>query len=134
MKRSDNHWTAMGIIAAILLASFLLGLLTGCPTVVVKEGDPVSVEHWDDVRERWVEDWAIVAGLDEARELTRDDFNEGGHLVVEVEVPDADGEASTVSVTLDITWDDYSASRDGYKTFREYEADKIEAEESDEDE
>ncbi len=132
MKRSDNHWTAMGVIAMILLASFLLGLLTGCPTVVVKEGDPVSVEHWDDVYERWVEDWAIVAGLDEMRELTRDDFNEDGHLTVEVEVPDADGEASTVSVTLDITWDDYSASRDGYKTFREYEADKIEAEESDE--
>ncbi len=132
MKDSGNHWTAVGVIAAILLASFLIGFLTGCPTVVVKEGDPLSVEHWDDVYERWVEDWAIVAGLDEARELTRDDFNEDGYLVVEVEVPDADGEASTVRVTLDITWDDYSASRDGYKTFREYEADKIEAEESDE--
>lgn len=132
MKDSDNHWTAIGVIVAILLAGFLLSFLSGCPTVVVKEGDPLSVEHWDDVYERWCEDWAFVAGLEETRELTRDDFNEDGCLVVEVEVPDADGEASTVRVALDITWDDYSASRDGYKTFREYEADKIEAEESDE--
>ena len=116
----------------ITLALCMLVAVVGCPTVVVKEGDPVSVEHWDDVYERWVEDWAIVAGLDEARELTRDDFNEDGHLVVEVEVLDADGEASAVSVTLDITWDDYSASQDGYRTFREYEADKIEVEDADE--
>lgn len=132
MKRSDNHRTALAAVAAVLLASFLLGLLSGCPTVTVKEGDPLSVEHWDDAFERWVGDWSIVAGLEEPRELTEDDFNEEGYLVATTGVEAADGSVEEVDVTLDITWDDYSASRDGYKTFREYEADKVRAEEEDE--
>ena len=79
-------------------------LLAGCVSAP-PSGDEQSVFNWTLHQVRFIEDTSLFWGLEETRVLTTEDFpNEAFELY---------------------TYDDYSATLDGLKTFADYESEKL---------
>lgn len=121
MKESKNNKLALGTIVVILALSGLMSLC-GCSVTVLK-GDPISIENWVMAKERFQQDFAIAAGYDPEYIFTKADFP----LDVWRRFPVEGGEPTYQRIQY--SWDDYSATVDGYDTHIAYEQDKIDAEE-----
>ncbi len=109
----------------LTLMTVLTFCVIGC-NVTVKNGDPVSVDHWNVAEQRVIGDWALLMGIsvDDALLLQKDDFP----IHLEGKRPDE------TTFEYDLDWMTWETTRDGFMTFRDYELDKIEKEEEKENE